>query len=437
MLEGGNVNKTVLLPADTYNVVNKTLMNDTDRLVLSMLYQPLIGYKALSLYFTFWSDLDCTGVMSVEFTHRHLMNMMGIKIEDIIEARKKLEAIGLMKTAFKEGNTNTYVYQLYAPLSASEFLTHPFLSIILYNTVGSKEYDRIIQYFKMPKINLGDFKDITTSFSDIFKTGTVFLKEAESDIRKRESCDIDLKVDLDLDLLINSLPKDLITNKTFDKNTCKLLKSISYLYNIDSTQMVGLVRNSLNEKGLVDKTKLQNNARCFYQFENENQLPHLIYNNQPVNLRENLKDGSRRSKIIYTFETLSPYDFLRGKYNGSNPTTRDMKIVESLLVEQELPPGVVNVLIDYVLRVNENKLTKNFIETIAGQWKRLGIKTVEEAMHQAEKEHKGFKNKTVIRTNTKQVSVDNVPEWFDKKIESRQATEEEEAKMKALLSEFL
>jgi replication initiation and membrane attachment protein len=431
-----DLNKTVLLPADTYNVVNKTIMNDTDRLVLSMLYQPLIGYKALSLYFALWSDLDCTGVMSIEFTHRHLMNMMGIRVEDIVEARKKLEAIGLMKTAYKEGNTNTYVYQLYAPISANDFLTHPFLSIILYNTVGSKEYDRIIQYFRMPKINLSDFKDITTSFSDIFKTGTVFLKETENDIRKREACDIELKVDLDLDLMMNSLPKDLITSKTFDKNTCKLLKSIGYLYNIDSAHMVGLIRNSLNEKGLVDKTKLQNNARNYYQFENNDQLPHLIYNNQPAGLREKVKDGSKRSKIIYTFETLSPYDFLRGKYNGSNPTTRDMKMVESLLLEQELPPGVVNVLIDYVLRVNDNKLNKNFIETIAGQWKRLNIKTVEEAMHQAEKEHNGFKNKTVTRINNKQVSVDAVPEWFDKKIDEEKLSDEEEAKMKAMLSEF-
>lgn len=428
------MNKTIILPADTYNVVNKTVMNDTDRLVLTMLYQPLIGYKALALYFTFWSDLDSTGVMSIEFTHRHLMNVTGLRVEDIMEARKKLEAIGLLKTAFKTGNINNYVYQLYAPLSPSEVLTHPFLSIILYNTLGSKEYDRIIQYFKMPKINLSDFKDISTSFSDIFKTGTVFLKETENDIRKRECSDIELKVDLDVDLIINSLSKDIITSKTFDKATCKLLKGISYLYNIDSMQMTGLVRNSLNEKGNIDKAKLQNNARSFYQFENSNELPHLIYNNQPADLREKLTDGSKRSKIIYTFETLSPYDFLRGKYNGSNPTTRDTKMVETLLLEQELTPGVVNVLIDYVLRINDNKLNKNFVETIAGQWKRLNIKTVEEAMHQAEKEHKGFKTKST--TSYKKVSTDAVPDWFDKTIEEEKLSDDEEAKMKAMLSEF-
>ena len=431
------MNKTVILPADTYNVVNRTIMNDTDRQVITLLYQPLIGHKALSLYFTLWSDLDIASVMSIEFSHRHLMNMTGLKIEDIIEARVKLEAIGLLKTAFKEGAANNYVYQIYAPLSASEVFTHPFLSIILYNTLGSKEYDRLIKCFKMPNIDLSTFKDITASFSDVFKTGTVFLKECEDDIRRRECCEIDLKTNLDLNLIESAIPKGLTTSKTFDKNTCKLLKSISYLYSIDNTQMAGLIRNSINEKGNIDKVKLQDNARAFYQFENENARPHLIYNNQPTSLREKLNDNSGRSKMIYTFETLAPYDFLRGKYNGSNPTTRDLKMVESLMIEQELSPGVVNVLIDYVLKINDNKLNKNFVETIAGQWKRLNIKTVEEAMKQAEKEHKGYKTRSTTTAANKKITEAAVPAWFDKKVESKVATEEEEEKMKAMLSEFV
>ncbi|HHT38682.1 MAG TPA: hypothetical protein GXZ95_04635 [Mollicutes bacterium] len=426
--------KTVLLPADAFTVVSRTVMNDNDRLILNMLYQPLINYKALSLYNTLWALLDKTEIMSVEFTHRHLINMTGFKVEDIVEARRKLEAIGLLKTAFKAGEVNNYIYQLYAPLSASEFLTHPFLSALLYSALGSKEYNRVVEYFKMPNISLTDFKDITASFSDVFKTGTIFVKEKENEIRKRENCEIELKVDLDLNLIMSSLPKGMITPKTFDKNTCKLLKGISYLYNIDNAGLVSIIRNSLTEKGVIDKVKLQNNARSYYQFENDNNLPHLIYNTQPSDLRKKELGGSKRDKMIYTFETLSPFDFLRGKYNGSNPTTRDLKLIEGLMLSQELPPGVVNVLIDYVLKINDNKLNKNFVETIAGQWKRLNIKTVTEAMKQAEKEHKGNKTRTYKGTN--KVTVDSVPEWFDKKIEVEKLSAEEEEKMNAILSKY-
>lgn len=428
------MDKTTIMPADTYIVVNHTIMSDNDRFLLTMLYQPIIGFKALALYFSLWATLDTAKVMSVECNHRHLMNMTGFKIEDIIEGRKKLEAIGLLKTSYKSGEINNYIYQIYAPLTANEVLTHPFLSVILYNAVGAKDFEHLIQYYKMPKIDISSFKDITVSFSDVFKTGTAFFKESQEEIKRRETNDIEIKSNLDMDLIISSIPKDLIVSKTFDKTAKKLIDSISYLYNIDTMHMIGLIRNSLNEKGLIDKEKFQLNARNFYTFENSNQLPHLIYDSQPTNLRENLKDGTKRSKMIYTFETLPPYDFLRGKYNGSNPTTRDLKLIESLLIEQELLPGVVNVLIDYVLRINDNKLTKNFIESIAGQWKRLNIKTVEEAMKQAEKEHKGFNTKKVYVS--KKVVEENIPKWFNETVDEETLSEEETKKMKDMLSKF-
>ena len=40
------------------------------------------------------------------------------------------------------------------------------------------------------------------------------------------------------------------------------------------------------------------------------------------------------------------------------------------------------------LRINDNKLTKNYVEAIASQWKLSKINTVKEAMVQAEKEYR-------------------------------------------------
>ena len=92
--------------------------------------------------------------------------------------------------------------------------------------------------------------------------------------------------------------------------------------------------------------------------------------------------------MVYTFENITPYQLLKAKYKGGNPTERDKKLIEDLLVEQKLAPGVVNVLISYVLRTNNEQLNRSYVETIAGQWKRLNIETVEEAMRFTEKKHK-------------------------------------------------
>ena len=61
-------------------------------------------------------------------------------------------------------------------MSSSEFLNHPILNIVLYNNVGKKEYERIVNYFKVPKINLNDYDDITRSFDEVFEStpGTMF-----------------------------------------------------------------------------------------------------------------------------------------------------------------------------------------------------------------------------------------------------------------------
>ena len=79
------------------------------------------------------------------------------------------------------------------------------------------------------------------------------------------------------------------------------------------------------------------------------------------------------------------------------------------MTKQKLKPGVVNVLIDYVLKINNKKLTKNFVEAIASQWARLKIETVEDAMKQAKKEHKSRIKAEVTATKyVKNIKIDCV-----------------------------
>ena len=92
---------------------------------------------------------------------------------------------------------------------------------------------------------------------------------------------------------------------------------------------------------------------------------------------------------------------------------------------------MVNVLIDYVLRKNNNKLVTSYVETIAGQWKRAGIKTAKEAMEFAEKEHKKLAKKE--ENNKEKVST---PIWIDKKIEDKELSSEDEKELKEFLEGF-
>lgn len=435
----GMKNRTIL-PADTYLVINKTVLNDSDKKLISMLYQPIIGYTAVSLYFTLLDDLDKLEVMSGDLTHHHLMATMQLRLEDIVIAREKLEACGLLKTYYKTGNVNQYVYLIYSPMSAHEFLTHPILNVVLFNNLGKKEYERIVNYYKIPRINLKDYEDITSSFDEVFTSVRGNSFEVNQDITKRDTNNILLNKGIDFNLLISSIPSSMVHEKCFSKETREFINALSFTYQLDTLAMQGLVRDALNEKGMIDKTLLRKSCREYYQFEHNGDLPTLIYNKQPDYLKKPAGDHSKWAKMVYAFENLTPYQFLKAKYKGAEPTDRDKRLIENLLVDQKLNPGVVNVLIAYVLKINHEQLKKSYVEAIAGQWKRLNIETVEDAMKIAEKEHKKVKkafekNTTSKKSSTKKEA--SLPAWFDKELENEKTTEEEVAELNKILEELV
>lgn len=426
--------KVNVLPADTYVVVNKTIFNNNDRRILTMLYQPLIGSTSVNLYFTLWSFLDKNEVKSLEYTHHHLMVNMGIKLEYIIEAREKLEGIGLLKTFVKKDNVNKYVYELYSPISGYEFFSNPILSVALYNNLGKAEYEKTKAFFKNPRVILNGYEEITCKFNDIFDSTVGRMDQDYEDIRKENRIGFYIEPKFNLDNILSCIPEEMLNYRSVTREIKSLIYKLSFIYNFDENTMQEIIRNSINDKHNLDKDLLRKNSKKYYSFENGGKLPSLIYRNQPEYLRKPVGDTSKRAQAIYYFETTSPYDFLYSKNNNTEPSNSEVKILEYLMIDQNLNPGVVNVLIDYVLRINNNKLIKSFIETIASQWVRNKVETVEQAMKLAEREYKN--RKTSDTRVSKKVNVTTVPEWFDKKINETNASEEEQQNFMEKLKEL-
>lgn len=428
-----------ILPADTYTVINKAVITSNDKKIITMLYQPIIGYTACSLYFTLLDDLDKKEQVSNPITHHHLMAIMQLKLEEIVKAREKLEAIGLLKSYLKKESVNKYVYLLFSPLSANEIFNHPILNIVLYNNLGKEEYDKLVNYYKVPRISLKDYEDITLSFDDVFSPIAGRSIDVQDDIVKKNSNSILLNKCIDFDFLISSIPKEMVNEKCFSSDIKELINSLAFTYNIDDDTMISLVRDSLNEKGNIDKTILRKSCRNYYQFEEAGRLPTMVYHRQPDYLKKPVGDSSKWAKMVYTFENISPYDYLRAKYKGAEPTARDLRLIENLLIDQKLAPGVVNVLLAYVLKINNQRLNKSYIETIVGQWKRLNIETVEDAMKITEKEHKKMKKiigkETPKRTSSKKV--EQLPAWFDKDLDKTTPSDEEQDELDRILQELV
>ena len=390
-------------------------------------YEPIIGHLGVSLYLTLWNDLEGINQISRELNHHHLMSILKCPLNAIKEAREVLEAVGLIKTYFKAGDVNSYIYELYSPLSPTEFFNHPILNVVLYDNIGDSEYEYLKKLYQKLKIDTKDYTDVSKKIDEVYVS--------QSDIPVFESIersvnDISCNDQVDFDLIISSIPKGIINERAFNKKTKELINQLAFIYKIDSLKMMELIRSVLNEYGMIDKTALRQASRKMYQFNN-GALPTLIYRSQPEYLKTPVGDNSMRGKIIRAFESINPVDFLRNKYRGVKPTTADIKIIEMLVIDLEMPPAVVNVLLDYVLRKNNNRLSRAYIETIAGQWKRAGLKNASEAMDFAEKENNKLTKKLSNKEHTS-----NEPVWFNKDNQKQELTVEEQQEMENLFKEF-
>lgn len=413
------MSKISLMPLDTFNVINHSYLNDNDRKLLIMLYEPIVGVVGINLYFNLWTFLDRELVLSETYTHKDLITNMGVTLKEISDAREKLEGLGLLKVYLKEGEINNYIYELNAPLSASDFFANPLLASVLYTSVGSFNYKRIKEYFKFPKINLKEYTNITESFTDVFESVSM-VETDNSEIIKKNYAKVGIESELDIEEIISMIPDLMLNHTKVTESTKELILKLSFVYNFDSNKTIEVIKGSINDKHSIDKEKLKINYRNLYQFENDGKLPSIIFKCQPDYLKKEIKDSSKKSKVIYQFENLSPYRFICMKSKTEKPTKAEINILEMLLVDIGLKPGVVNVLIDYVLKINDNKLTKNFVEAIASQWKRSNIETVEQAMEISKQE---FKKKDAYKKEVVSKKEENKPEWFDKKIEIKEDLE--------------
>ena len=420
--------KESILPVDNFVVINKTIINDNFRDLVVMLYQPIIGFPSVSVYFTLWSYLKKSTLMSKEYSHYNLLSNMKINIIELNEAREKLEAIGLIKTYFKHDKVNQYIYELYSPLEAVEFFNNPILSTLLYTNLGPENYNDTVSYFEMPNIPLKGYENITSRLSDVFEIGSL-NGTIYDNLRKTSTGPILLTPKINIGITLELIPDEVLNKKNITASIKDLITNLSFVYDFNDEELKNIILESIDNKKNIDLNLLKENARKYYEFEHQGKLPNLIYKNQPEYLRKESTGTSKRDKMIYQFEVTSPYDFISSKYKDSKPTTADLKIIEYLLTDLKLTPAVVNVLVDYVLKINNNKLTRSYVETIAGQWKRENIKTAKEAMELAEKEHK----KKAKKENPTKTIKSKVPTWVDQNINDSSSKQKE---LEELLKEY-
>lgn len=428
------------LPVDQYIVSSGGLLHDYDRKVLTFLYQPLIGPACLSLYMTLWAELEENRLWSQPVTHHNLMTIMDMNLKDIYHARQKLEGMGLLKTYVRnEEEGRSFIYELQPPLTPEQFFLDGMLNVYLYRKVGKNQFLRLKRFFSDKRADSEPgYEEITKAFQDVFlsvppqalihnedSAADMEAEEGNVFIGREEAAKIQIDpAEFNFDLLLGGLQESLIPKKAFTSKVKEAISNLAFLYGIDALKMKNIVLGAVNAENDIDIEELRKAARDWYQFEHQDQLPSLLDRTQPFQHKAGIeKPRTQEEELVVYLEKTSPRQLLIDLTGGAEPSKGDLQIIEEVMFKQKLLPGVVNVLVQYVMLKTDMKLTKGYIEKIASHWSRKKISTVRDAMQLAKSEHKQYlewaegKKTPSSSGKRKPVRKEVLPDWFGKKNE--------------------
>jgi len=414
---------TELKPNSRFKLQNNIFI-EPDRLkTLTLLYQPLIGAEGISLFLT----LNAFLVGGV-YEHHILLQIFNFDVERLLQSRHRLEAVGLLDTYGQKGG---YVYKIKDPLSSTDFFNDGILNAFLYLKVGNVDYAQIKSMIFAQKAPV-DGKKMSKKFNDVFDTSCLArsnaLKEI-SGVAEQKKSRPELKSSINPEFLASLLRQKGFDEAIISLKLLQLLDEMAFLYKLDAHELARVVFNATDPSGAVDFDKIKHDARSHFRLLlDDNQIDNhpkvVIASDKEMPLKsESVKSESVESEDGVTrFLSQNPVDFLQFKAGGASPVPADIKLVEWLYIDQKMHPGVVNVLVDYVLDYTDGNLPKPLVEKIAGQWQRKGIFTIQEAIKQvksvvegAHERKKGqqapIQTKPTLRKATR---IEPTPEWFGK-----------------------
>lgn len=437
-----------MLPGDRYIVKSSGLLHYYDQKLITRLYQPLIGIEATSLYFTLWQEMDQHTSSDDSATHHHLMAWMNLSLDRILEARKKLEAVRLLRTLKKQGqDPGFFIYQLLPPLTPNQFFNDGLLNIFLYHQIGSRDYAALKETFADNRPLASGYADVTVSFNDVFESVPAAEMSQETGkkwVDRTEPLEPRLRPAFDFETLGRYLSDAIVSKEALTPEVREAIEKLAFVYRLDPFDMSRAVQSACLHTGVIEIDDLRKEVRDYYRLESGwDTFPALSERTQPQALREmrGKEPKTDEEKEIAWFEETSPYEVLQTLAGGGTPAAPDLRLVEGLMMDQKLNPGVVNVLIAFMMKMNDYKLNKSYVEKIAGQWARKGIKTVRDAMRVTRDEYvtrsgspssqKAKKEKPRRRTERHE---EVLPKWMtrtDGEKEKEQAISSEEAAKRA------
>ncbi len=418
-----------------YCVYREFGLGHVDEIMLSKVYQPMVGAFAVSLYQLLSQQIPAgqIGYSPVE-QQRGLFLTLGLEPSEkgrkyLIEQTSKLEAVGLLQTSrmyAPDTDDYMYEYELQQPLSPSEFFRTQHLTLLLRDKIGkfavlSLRASLWSQETADWQQMLHNKENISVPFYDIFELNTHVidyeLEQALSEVSvsRHKGASAEEAGELNYADMILRFPRESVNRKhverlRFDYEQFGVVQYVAHKYDLSAQDVSRLLdeEDVFTEQGEVVLDRLQYHAQLQFRQAKKRMEDQQVKAAKVIALRQGVEEETAQPPAEQAVEMeyyveVPPqfegkcdihqynmmlrnepyYRLLQTFFPGTVPGNL-LDIFEKIDLSYKLPGEVINVLIHYLMTMlvsgSDQRINRNFVETVASNMLVKQVNSYEKAV---------------------------------------------------------
>ncbi len=353
--------------------------------VLNVLYQPILGFVATTVYHYFYAMREFRKGEPVSFTNVH--THLEFSYDQLSSAISRLEALGLARSFLAEHKEfNEYIIELYAPKDPVQFSEDQIFMHLLNDKVGPRQTQDLVALFTLDAPTRNK-EDVSSDFSEVYATD-FSLDNGYQNVEKTKLQNVvgGVKLEFDRALFLNILVGErLFSMNAFSEEELHTIEQISGIY-------------ALTERAAVDKigeyyeaTK-PHGSRIDFKAMRKALNEIMKYGAVRKTLRREhvtkLSGERQKIKLINDMEILGNSEFLSMLNNGVKNAPADERLLQTLSSDYFLRPPVINALVYFTLLNFNDELPRSLVEKLASSLVRKGVTTALDTLDALERPYK-------------------------------------------------
>ena len=333
------------------------------------LYLPVVGQTATNFYMLLNNMVNNTiKNQNLKFDSNNICKQLHVDLNELNDAKAKLEAIGLISTyvSMANNNDNYVIFVINSALDYEDFISNPKYKALLIQAIGTTNYE-YLEYKNASDHQLADAIEVTTNFD------AVFNDESLKNVRI-----------IDFEKLYANIQKATRLPITMDDNCKNIIMDVYAKYSLSLKDVEMVIYDSIydmNGHNEVNATLLIQN---FNKLVNGNVTSSLISVNRDSKLFYGQLNQEQEDKIVNDYKLCNAELYLASIFK--KPLSKNEKdVILTLRNKYHLNDELINVLVDFSLTKTNGKLNKKYLTKAAHSINGLGFVSASQVINHFKK----------------------------------------------------